>query len=160
MIPLRDINPSSRFPLLTFLLIGANVWFFARHYGEAEVFGEALLELGYIPAEPFSLSKALTSMFMHGSWAHLIFNMWTLWIFGDNVEDVLGAIGYVVVYFASGLAALIVHAYLYSDSFVPVVGASGAISGVMGAYFILFPGQRFGRIYLLCFLQQFQLVSF
>ncbi|MCS6895273.1 MAG: rhomboid family intramembrane serine protease [Bacteroidia bacterium] len=115
------------------------MWFFLQYYTDTEAFSEALLDLGYIPAEPFSLTKAFTSMFMHGSWGHLIFNMWALWVFGDNVEDVLGKIWYGIVYFASGLVALMTHAYLYSESLVPVVGASGAISGIMGAYLTLFP---------------------
>lgn len=139
MIPIRDINPSHSFPLVTGLLIATNVWLFLQHYDGTEAFAEALLELGYIPAEPFSLEKALSSMFMHGSWAHLIFNMWALWVFGDNIEDALGKVRYAVLYLVSGLAALGVHVFVYPSSEVPVVGASGAISGVMGAYLVLFP---------------------
>lgn len=139
MIPLRDINPSRSFPLVTGLLIAANAWLFWQHYTSGEAFAEILLELGYVPAEPFSLEKALTCMFMHGSWAHLIFNMWTLWVFGDNVEDALGKIRYAALYLMSGLAALGTHIFMYPSSEVPVVGASGAISGVMGAYLVLYP---------------------
>ncbi|MCS7153052.1 MAG: rhomboid family intramembrane serine protease [Bacteroidia bacterium] len=139
MLPLRDVNPSRTFPLLTFFIIGLNVWFFWENYQSSEAFAEALLEYGYIPAEPFSIERVLTSMFMHGSWAHLLFNMWALWVFGDNVEDALGKVGYLVLYLTSGLGALVTHVVLYSHSEVPVVGASGAISGVMGAYLVLFP---------------------
>jgi len=78
-------------------------------------------------------------MFLHGSWMHLIFNMLTLWIFGDNVEDYLGHFRYIVLYFVSGVAAMAVHTIFNLDSTVPTVGASGAIAGVMGAYFLLYP---------------------
>lgn len=142
MIPLRDLNPSSQFPFLTFLIIAVNALFFAESYTGSEDFIESILKLGYIPAEGFSLERALSSMFMHGSWAHLISNMWVLWVFGDNVEDVLGKLGYVILYFLSGFAALFMHVLLYPNSTVPVVGASGAISGVMGAYMVLFPHAR------------------
>lgn len=139
MIPLRDINPSRSFPLITGAIIGVNIWLFVQHYTEGPLFAEALHTLGYIPAEPFSPERALSSMFMHGSWAHLLFNMWALWVFGDNIEDTLGKVGYTLLYFVSGFAALLTHVGLYPHSEVPVVGASGAISGVMGAYLVLFP---------------------
>ncbi|MCX8112462.1 MAG: rhomboid family intramembrane serine protease [Bacteroidia bacterium] len=139
MLPIRDINRSRSFPLLTALIIGANIWFFVQNYDSGEGLAEALLTLGYIPSDPFSVEKAFTSMFMHGSWAHLLFNMWALWVFGDNVEDVLGKVAYGLLYLGSGLGALFTHILLYPLSEVPVVGASGAISGVMGAYLVLFP---------------------
>lgn len=139
MIPLRDINPSRSFPLITGAIIGINLWYFLQYYTEGPYFAEALQEVGYIPAEPFSMEKVLSSMFMHGSWAHLLFNMWALWVFGDNVEDTLGKVGYTILYLLSGTAALLTHVWLYPDSEVPVVGASGAISGIMGAYLVLFP---------------------
>ncbi|MCS7297828.1 MAG: rhomboid family intramembrane serine protease [Bacteroidia bacterium] len=139
MIPLRDINPSHSFPLLTAAFITLNVWIFVENYESSERFAEALFELGYAPVDPFSIKKAFTSMFMHGSWIHLLLNMWVLWVFGDNVEDVLGKVGYVILYITSGLSALFMHILLYPHSEVPVVGASGAISGVMGAYLVLFP---------------------
>ena len=81
-------------------------------------------------------------MFLHGSWLHLIFNMWALWIFGDNVEDYLGHSLYLVLYFASGVAAALLHTLFNIGSTVPSVGASGAIAGVMGAYFLLYPRAR------------------
>lgn len=139
MLPLRDVNPSRSFPILTFFIIALNVWFFWENYQSNETFAEALLEYGYVPAAPFSMERVLTSMFMHGSWLHLILNMWVLWVFGDNVEDALGKVGYLLLYLTSGLGALVTHVVLYSHSEVPVVGASGAISGVMGAYLVLFP---------------------
>ncbi len=83
-----------------------------------------------------------TSMFLHGSWLHLIFNMWALWIFGDNVEDRLGHGWYLVFYLICGLAAALFHTLLNASSTIPTVGASGAIAGVMGAYFLLYPRAR------------------
>ncbi|GIV25298.1 MAG: rhomboid family intramembrane serine protease [Bacteroidia bacterium] len=138
MLPLRDVNPSHSTPILTWLLIAANVGVF-WHYHDPALFEEAIYQLGYIPAEGFSLEKALTSMFMHGGWGHLFFNMWTLWVFGDNVEDALGKVGYALLYVSSGIGAVLTHAALYPFSETPIVGASGAISGVMGAYLVLYP---------------------
>jgi rhomboid family protein len=91
-------------------------------------------ELAFIPI--------LTAMFMHASWLHLISNMWVLYIFGDNIEDHLGHFGYLVFYLLSGLAASLVHTFFNPLSRIPSVGASGAIAGVMGAYFVLFPSAR------------------
>lgn len=84
----------------------------------------------------------LTSMFLHGGWAHIIGNMWTLWIFGDNVEERMGGIRYLIFYLVSGCVSGIVHCLINPASAVPTVGASGAIAGVLGAYFILFPQSR------------------
>ena len=84
----------------------------------------------------------LTSMFLHASWLHVIGNMWVLWIFGDNIEDYLGHFGYLVFYIVSGLAGSLLHIALNPNSTVPSVGASGAIAGVMGAYFLLYPSAR------------------
>jgi membrane associated rhomboid family serine protease len=84
----------------------------------------------------------LTSMFLHGGWLHIIANMWTLWIFGDNVEDRMGPVRFLFFYLLCGLAAGVVHEYTNPDSTIPTVGASGAIAGVMGAYFFLFPYSR------------------
>ncbi|MCX7605775.1 MAG: rhomboid family intramembrane serine protease [Bacteroidia bacterium] len=142
MLPLRDINPSRAFPLLTGMIIAINAWVFIEHYQEGVFFEEALYQLGYIPALGFSLERAITSMFMHGSWAHLLFNMWTLWVFGDNIEEALGKLGYLLLYAAAGVGAVLLHSFLYPTSEVPVVGASGAISGVMGAYLSLYPRAR------------------
>jgi membrane associated rhomboid family serine protease len=142
VIPLRDINPSRTLPLLTGLIILINVIIFVQNYEEGVLFEERIYELGYVPALGFSWERAISSMFMHGGWLHLFFNMWTLWVFGDNVEDRLGKVGYALLYFLSGVGALFLHVALYPSSEVPVVGASGAISGVMGAYLVLFPQAR------------------
>jgi membrane associated rhomboid family serine protease len=89
-----------------------------------------------------TIAPFFTSMFLHGGWLHLIMNMWFLWIFGDNVEDTLGAIRYLVFYFLCGLAAALTHFAVQPHSGVPVLGASGAIAGVLGAYAVLFPRAR------------------
>jgi membrane associated rhomboid family serine protease len=94
-----------------------------------------------IPAE-FRASTLITSMFLHGGWMHLIGNMWFLWIYGDNVEDILGKAQYLVFYLLSGVAAGVVHLVFNFDSPIPTVGASGAIAGVMGAYMLKFPHSR------------------
>lgn len=147
MIPIRDANPTERLPLLTFLIIAGNVLVFISAWQKGpEAFQEAVQKLGLIPSiwiqEGFSLEPVLTSMFMHGSWAHLIGNMWFLWIFSDNVEDRLGSWRFLVLYFLSGIGAVILQVVLRPDSMIPMVGASGAISGVMGAYMVLFPKAR------------------
>jgi membrane associated rhomboid family serine protease len=96
---------------------------------------------GLVPADlkPWSF---ITSMFVHASWLHIIANMWTLWIFGDNVEDRMGSVRFLVFYVLCGLAGAILHAFIYPDSAIPAVGASGAIAGVLGAYLVLFPFAR------------------
>lgn len=99
------------------------------------------LGTGYVPAAA-ALVPIFTSMFLHASWLHLIFNMWALWIFGDNVEDYLGHGLYLVLYLVSGIAAALLHTLFNVGSTIPSVGASGAIAGVMGAYFVLYPRAR------------------
>jgi membrane associated rhomboid family serine protease len=97
----------------------------------------------------------LTSMFLHGGWAHIIGNMWTLWIFGDNVEDRMGRLRFLVFYLATGFAAGLTHWFTNVDSTIPTVGASGAIAGVLGAYFILFPYSRIIVLFPVLFLPFF-----
>ncbi len=104
-------------------------------------FAPNLGQIRYVtPAAAFL--PVLTSMFLHGGWLHLIFNMWALWIFGDNVEDRLGHAWYLLFYLICGVAAALFHTLLNANSIVPTVGASGAIAGVMGAYFLLYPRAR------------------
>ncbi|MBV9075560.1 MAG: rhomboid family intramembrane serine protease [Acidobacteria bacterium] len=156
MIPIRDDTPRYSTPYITYLLIALNTVIFLFEVSltgpqrEAFVyqFGveptRILASLGlaniYVPHA--SAMPLFTSMFLHASWLHLIGNMWVLWIFGDNIEDYLGHFSYLVFYIVSGLAASIAHVILNADSNVPSVGASGAIAGVMGAYFLLFPSAR------------------
>ena len=154
MIPLHDTIPSRSWPLVTFLLIVVNVLVFLYELSLGPVLDRFLLIYGFIPerylriaqVDPWNLSvrfgPMLTSMFLHGGWLHLIGNMWMLWIFGDNVEDRLGKGRYLLYYLVCGLAAVYLHYLTGPLSRIPVVGASGAIAGVMGGYFVLFPHAR------------------
>jgi len=154
MIPLRDDAPRFTRPYVTYFLIAFNlvVFLFAEsltprlyrafnyQFGFVPVRVGAWLE-GAVPAEA-ALIPALTSMFLHSGWLHLIFNMWALYIFGDNVEDRLGRFRFILFYLASGLGGALLHFVFNAGSTIPTVGASGAIAGVMGAYFLLFPSAR------------------
>lgn len=142
MIPLRDSQPSYSTPYVTIALIITNVMVFL-YTVSLDPFSRNhfIMEYGMIPAR-FQMIDVLTSMFMHGGWLHLIGNMWFLWIYGDNVEDVLGHGKYLLFYLLCGVAASLGHYALSMDSRVPTVGASGAIAGVMGAYLIKFPHSR------------------
>jgi membrane associated rhomboid family serine protease len=148
MIPLRDTVPSFRFPIVTVSLIGVNVLVFLMEINMSALELEHFFQTwGIIPLR-FTHARLqsggnyftlLSSMFLHGGWMHIIGNMWSMWIFGDNVEDRMGRGGFLLFYLLSGLTAGAVHVVTNSDSTVPTVGASGAIAGVMGAYLLLFP---------------------
>ncbi|MCE5308399.1 MAG: rhomboid family intramembrane serine protease [Acidobacteriales bacterium] len=142
MIPLRDSQPSYSTPYVTIALIVTNVLVFL-YTVSLDPFSRNhfILEYGMIPAR-FQLIDLFTSIFLHGGWLHLIGNMWFLWIYGDNVEDVLGHGKYLLFYLLCGLAASLGQYMLNMDSRVPTVGASGAIAGVMGAYLVKFPHAR------------------
>jgi membrane associated rhomboid family serine protease len=163
VFPIRDDNPTHRFPFINFLLIIANVvaayFLFKEMILDREV-GEALVtHYAMIPARDFDwthwsisqITPALTSMFMHGGIMHLLLNMWSLWIFGDNIENAFGSFRYLLFYLLCGIVAAFTHAYLEPDSILPVVGASGAISGVMGAYLLLYPRAKIRMFTLLIF---------
>ena len=153
-IPLRDENPTSRVPVVTVALIGANVLVFFLQVLSPEGLHLAALRFGAIPFEithfqsldpalrispPLSL---LTSMFLHGSLLHLLGNMLYLWIFGNNIEDVLGSFRFFLFYLICGLAASLTQIAAMPQSQIPMIGASGAVAGVLGAYWILFPRAR------------------
>lgn len=169
MIPLKDDAPRVATPYVTYALIAANTLVFLFELmigmgGHRQLEG-FIFQFGMVPARitvalfnqgyvPWSLVDQLgtryvpaaaalvpvfTSMFMHGSWLHIIFNMLALWIFGDNVEDTVGHFLYLVLYLLSGVAAATLHTIFNYTSTLPTVGASGAIAGVMGAYFVLYP---------------------
>jgi membrane associated rhomboid family serine protease len=154
MIPLRDTIPSSSFPAVTVGLIVINtlIFLYQTNLGAGEE--RFVLHYGFVPlvyghashVDPWNLSARFgpmfSSMFLHGGWLHLIGNMWTLWIFGDNVEDRLGKGRFLLYYLVSGLAAVYLHYLTERTSGMPVIGASGAIAGVMGGYFVLFPRAR------------------
>jgi membrane associated rhomboid family serine protease len=148
-MPLRDINPSRTFPIVNIALIAANVLAFLYELSLGPGLERFLMQAAFIPSEYFApgntiadARSVLTSMFLHGGWMHLIGNMLYLWIFGDNIEDRFGHLRYLVFYFLSGWAATLAHAYLEPASTMPAIGASGAISGVLGAYLVLFPRAR------------------
>jgi len=154
MIPLRDRNPSGVFPTVTIALILVNTVVFLYEVHLGPLIGGLLKHYALTPAvvtgslryNQVTLADTITpffsSMFLHGGWLHLISNMWFLWIFGDNVEDTLGATRYLLFYFLCGLGAAVTHVAIQPHSAVPVLGASGAIAGVLGAYAVLFPNAR------------------
>jgi rhomboid family protein len=142
MIPLRDVIPSRTTPYVnvSIIVLNALAWFFELSIPN-DVLPRFIEVYGIVPAH-FSLITVFTSMFLHGSWMHVIGNMWYLWIFGDNVEDRLGHGRYIAFYLLCGFAAALGHVALNAGSLVPTIGASGAIAGVMGAYFVLYPQSR------------------
>jgi membrane associated rhomboid family serine protease len=147
MIPLKDMNPSRGFPIvnLAIILICSALWLYEVSLEEYE-FNDFIYNFGLVPVEVFSKPYQLfTYMFLHGSWLHIIGNMWFLWVFGDNVEDRLGKFKYLLFYVLCGLGAAVIQSlvsFLTGAVHVPMVGASGAISGVLGAYLYLFPHAR------------------
>lgn len=156
MFPLRDNIPSRHRPYMVLVLVGINVLVFLVSLGFHPVEEFRFFHLhGVVPARfthpqwaawqgyPEGVFMPLaTHMFIHSGWLHLIANMWSLWIFGDNVEDVMGPWRFLAFYTLCGFGALAVHVITEPTSAVPVVGASGAIAGVMGAYFFLYPHAR------------------
>jgi membrane associated rhomboid family serine protease len=142
MIPLRDVIPSRTTPFITITIIVLNAvaWLYELAL-PGDVLPLFLQVYGVVPAQ-FAASTLLTSMFLHGSWSHVIGNMWYLWIFGDNIEDRLGHGRFVVFYLLCGFVAAIGQTLIDPDSTLPMIGASGAIAGVMGAYFVLYPRSR------------------
>jgi membrane associated rhomboid family serine protease len=156
VIPLRDDISARRAPIVTWTLIAVNVVVFLYQVGLPEDRLNLLIVLrGLVPrrySDPAwaaevgfphdSYLSFITSTFLHGSWLHLIANMWFLWIFGDNVEDRMGRIRFLLFYLVCGLAAGLLHFFTATHSQIPTVGASGAIAGVLGAYFLLFPRAR------------------
>jgi membrane associated rhomboid family serine protease len=153
MIPIQDTVRSRNPPLAVYALIALNLLVFALELSlPHEGLDRLFYLLGIVPARyshpewavrvGFTVDDYwpfLTSMFLHGGWAHIIGNMWTLWIFGDNVEDRMGPFRFTLFYLLCGLVAAVVHYATNRDSDVPTVGASGAIAGVLGAYFVLYP---------------------
>lgn len=155
MFPLHDDNPTQIVPYVTVALIVACVAVFFWQLSLGQANNVAVFSLGVIPAVLFdnrSLPAGLdvlpawmtifTSMFMHGGWMHLIGNMLYLWIFGNNVEDVMGHRRFIVFYLICGVIAVMSHALVNPESETPMIGASGAISGVLGAYLLLYPHAR------------------
>jgi membrane associated rhomboid family serine protease len=174
LFPLRDDNPTLLTPWVTVTLILANVavWLYVQGAGmSVGALGDSVCRFGMIPAEitgrtgdytgidlgpglpacefgGLTLAGAFTSMFLHGGWVHLIANMWFLWLFGNNVEDAMGHLRFLVFYVLVGAGAGVGHVLAGPDSMVPTVGASGAISGIMGAYLLLFPRVRIQTLFV------------
>ena len=159
MIPYKDENPTHHIPYVTYAIIGLNIfaWLALQGMGQQPVLSESVCSFGAIPGALLgsghfvesqtlvcpqtqqSWITAITSMFMHGGWMHLIGNMWFLWIFADNIEDALRPVKFVIFYLIGGLAAVAAQIASDPQSMIPMVGASGAIGGIMGAYARLFP---------------------
>ena len=153
MIPLRDTTRSKTTPYVNYIIIavcgivflveislGGRLEFFVQRYAIIPVHVSAVIFYGAFSIGP--LLTLFTSMFLHGGWMHLIGNMLYLYVFGDNVEDRLGHLGYLVFYILSGVGAAITEVYFHRESSAPLLGASGAIAGVLGAYFLLYPRAR------------------
>src|SRR3989475_248780 len=141
MIPLRDVIPSRTTPYMTVSLIVVNALVFLYEFSLGERVEQFVLYFGLVPAA-FSFVSLFTSMFLHGGFLHVAGNMLYMWIFGDNVEDRMGHGRFLVFYLLCGIAAALAQTIANPDSIVPMVGASGAIAGVMGAYFVLYPRSR------------------
>jgi membrane associated rhomboid family serine protease len=141
MIPLRDVIPSRTVPVVTIALIAVNVLVFFYEFLLGDSIDVFLATWALIPAQ-FHLVTMVTSMFLHGGFLHVAGNMLYLWIFGDNVEDRMGHGRFLLFYLLCGAAAAIAQTLMQPDSLIPMVGASGAIAGVMGAYFVLYPHSR------------------
>jgi len=165
MFPIRDDNPHFSTPYATYGLIGANLlaWVLLQGFGTEPALSSSVCRLGFIPGDVLGTAPAgagfpigpdsacvidgsgggwhtmFTSMFLHGGWMHLIGNLWFLWIFGNNVEDAMGPVRFVAFYLLCGAAAALLQAAFDTDSVIPMVGASGAIGGVMGAYVMMYP---------------------
>ena len=156
MIPLRDIIPSRTTPVVTISIIALNVLVFLYELSLGRAIDAFTLYYGLVPAA-FSWLTVFTSMFLHGGLLHVAGNMLYLWIFGDNVEDRMGHGRFLVFYLLCGVAAALAQTITMPDSVVPMVGASGAIAGVMGAYFVLYPRSRI--VTLLPFFFFFQVIE-
>jgi membrane associated rhomboid family serine protease len=168
MFPYRDENQTQRTPFITLIIIAINVfvWIFFQRGGQAVALATSVCNYGLIPGELTGLfqpgdpgfpmgenmvcladpgrqfSHLITSMFMHGSWMHMLGNMWFMWIFGNNIEDSMTRPRFIAFYLICGLAAALAQVAANPESAIPMVGASGAISGVMGAYLLLYPRVR------------------
>lgn len=188
MLPIRDLNPTRIFPILTIGLIAANVlvYFLWQPHDNLNqeydfLYRNAAISCEITTGEPLSANEIRTgqciddsassrfntpefpqknvwlavavSMFLHGSIAHLLFNMWFLWIFGNNIEEAYGTIGYLLLYLVAGLGATAAFVFANPNATDPMIGASGAIAGILGAYLVLFPNHRILSLFLFFFVQ-------
>jgi membrane associated rhomboid family serine protease len=151
MFPLKDTQPSYSRPLVTVTLIILNVLAFLFELSLDPYSRNDFLSVFGVVPDRLYLPSLLTSMFLHGGWMHILGNMWFLWIFGDNVEDILGHGRFLLFYLLCGFAAAITQVFLNPESHIPIIGASGAIAGVMGAYMVKFPHARILTLVFLFF---------
>jgi membrane associated rhomboid family serine protease len=176
MFPYRDENQTLRTPFVTLAIIAANalMWIVVQGAGSEPTVAASVCNLGLVPGELTGTARVgaalpigqglacvvdpgrqvqhvLTSMFLHGSWMHLLGNMWFFWIFGNNVEDSMGHARFVIFYVLCGVGAALAQVFMDPDSIIPMVGASGAIGGVMGAYTVLYPRVRVYNLVILGF---------
>jgi membrane associated rhomboid family serine protease len=153
MFPIRDHNPSGRTPFVTMALIAINVIVFLGYFTsmtEVEL-NRFFQTWGLIPVRVLTgdgIETVITSMFLHGGWMHLAGNMLFLWIYGDNLEEEMGHFGFLAFYLAAGVAAAVMQAAADIRSFIPMVGASGAIAGVMGGYLLMFPRAKIDVLFI------------
>ena len=179
MIPLSDENPTLHTPVMTWALLGAMfaVWLTVQNAGLNEVqLATSICKYGMVPGElthrarigtgvpiaphlacvvdndPINKLTPLTSMFLHGGWGHILGNALFFWVFGNNIEDKMGSLRYAIFYLLSGVVATLAHVAAQPDSTVPLIGASGAIAGVMGAYLVLFPRVRIRTVFIFFFI--------
>ncbi len=158
MIPLYDTLHSRRFPLVNWLLIGLNALVFIYELSLSPAGLDRLTRTwGLVPTQLIARPAELwitifTAMFLHGGWFHIISNMWVLFIFGDNVEDRLGGARYLIFYLLSGIAAALMETFILPKSGVPMIGASGAIAGVLGAYLVLYPQAKVASLVPILFI--------
>lgn len=177
MIPLRDANPGLARPVMTYAIVAitAIVWLVVQlpsSDGDAQIFSLATIPCELFTGDPLDLAdfeantcvdepdgpafaddksvafSLIASLFLHAGFGHLVGNLWSLWIFGNNVEDAFGKIGFVAFYLIGGIGGSLAHVFLNPDSITPLIGASGAIAGVMGAYLLLFPHARITTLLL------------
>ncbi len=155
MFPIRDVNPSEKRPIVVMTLVAVNlvIFLYQVFLPKAALFKLVYL-FGIVPQRythpewavhvgfPDTYLPFLSHMFLHGGWFHVLGNLWILWVFGDNVEDRMGHLRFLIFYLLCGVGAGVFHVWTDADSMTPVVGASGAIAGVLGAYFLLFPMAR------------------
>jgi membrane associated rhomboid family serine protease len=165
-LPLRDDNPITITPAVTWVLIAVNVLVFLYQVSLGPIAGQTLVfQFGAIPAAIFGqwnlpadvamvppAMSLFTGIFLHGSWMHLIGNMWFLWIFGNNIEEAMGHLRFIAFYLLCGLLASLTHIFAYPDSIIPTIGASGAIAGALGAYITLYPRARVWTLIFLVFI--------
>ena len=163
MIPLKDDNPTIHFPFITISLISLNIIIFILQFTYPGGIGKLAFSYGAIPAAILTMESVqpihpaltvFTSMFMHGGLFHIAGNMLYLWIFGNNIEDKLGPIRFIIFYLFCGIIAAYSHAITEPSSNIPMIGASGAVSGILGAYVLLFPKAKVHTLIFLGFFIQ------